>query len=71
MVVVMLFLTKKAGTFPPVNLAALEKNCKNKLNIPAVAPLAGKFDLVVVGEGIAGMSAAVSAARLGMKVSKS
>ena len=63
-----IYFTKKAGAVPPSNLAALEKFRKNKLNIPAVAPLAGKYDLVVVGAGIAGMSAAVSAARLGMKV---
>lgn len=41
---------------------------RQKLNLPAVAPSAGQFDLVVVGAGIAGMSAAVSAARLGCKV---
>ena len=36
--------------------------------MPDEAPVAGEYDLVVVGAGIAGMSAAVSAGRLGCKV---
>ena len=63
-----IYFTKTAGAVPPSSLAALEKFRKNKLNLPAVPPIAGTFDLVVVGGGIAGMSAAVSAGRLGMKV---
>ena len=38
------------------------------LGQPATPPDAGKFDLVVVGGGIAGTAAALSAARLGAKV---
>jgi len=37
-------------------------------NIPDLAPSAGKFDLVVVGGGVAGTCSALSAARLGLKV---
>lgn len=63
-----IYFTKTAGSVPPSELAALDQFRRNKLAIPTVAPSAGKFDLVVVGAGIAGMSAAVSAGRLGMKV---
>ena len=38
------------------------------LGLPEVPPEAGAFDLVVTGGGVAGISAAVSAARLGLKV---
>lgn len=39
---------------------------KKKDNVPAIK--SGKFDLVVVGGGVAGITATVSAARLGLKV---
>jgi hypothetical protein len=38
------------------------------LRLPETPPLAGEFDLVVVGGGVAGTCAAVSAARLGLRV---
>jgi len=38
------------------------------LGLPEVPPSAGQFDVVVVGGGIAGCSAALSAARLGLQV---
>ncbi len=38
------------------------------LGLPEVPPSAGQFDAVVVGGGIAGCSAALSAARLGLQV---
>ena len=63
-----IYFTKEAGKVPPTDIAALDKFRRAKLHTPAVAPLAGEYDLVVVGAGIAGMSAAVSAARLGLKV---
>lgn len=63
-----IYFTTEEGTVPPSDVAALEKFRREKLNLPAEAPLAGEYDLVVVGAGIAGMSAAVSAARLGCKV---
>lgn len=63
-----IYFTTEEGAVPPSDVAALEKFRRVKLNLPAEAPLAGEYDLVVVGAGIAGMSAAVSAARLGCKV---
>ena len=63
-----IYFTKKSGAVPPKDVMALDQFRRTKLNIPSVAPVAGNYDLVVVGAGIAGMSAAVSAARLGLKV---
>lgn len=63
-----IYFTTKEGAVPPSDVASLEKFRREKLNLPAEAPLAGEYDLVVVGAGIAGMSAAVSAAQLGCKV---
>lgn len=63
-----IYFTTEERAVPPSDVAALEKFRREKLNLPAEAPLAGEYDLVVVGAGIAGMSAAVSAARLGCKV---
>ena len=63
-----IYFTTEEGAVPPSDVTALEKFRREKLNLPVEAPLAGEYDLVVVGAGIAGMSAAVSAARLGCKV---
>jgi len=41
---------------------------KKLLGLPATPPSAGRFDLVVVGGGVAGCSAALTAARLGLDV---
>jgi hypothetical protein len=41
---------------------------RSLLRLPATPPRAGDFDLVVVGGGLAGCSAAVAAARLGLEV---
>ena len=49
----------------PVKLAAFRKMA---LRLPEVPESAGKFDLVVIGGGMAGTCAAISAARLGVKV---
>ncbi len=55
--------------FKPANeLNALDAFRKKMLGLPALPQNAGKFDLVVVGGGIAGTCAAISAARLGVKV---
>jgi hypothetical protein len=62
-----LFFTKE-GTPPPNTLAALDKFRKKQLNIPRDPEKAGEFDLVVIGGGIAGTTAAISAARLGLQV---
>ncbi len=53
---------------PPNELESLTVFRKDKLKLPDVAPNAGEFDLVVVGGGIAGTTAALTAARLGLKV---
>ena len=55
-------------TPPPDDLVALYKFRKEMLNLPAEPVNAGNYDLVVVGGGIAGTCAAISAARLGLKV---
>ena len=62
-----IYFTTEQGAVPPTEVKALEAFRRKALDLPDVAPDAGDFDLVVVG-GIAGMSAAVSAARLGCKV---
>lgn len=63
-----LYFTTDPNDMPPSDLESLSVFRHKLLHLPDSAPLAGKFDLVVVGAGIAGMSAAVSAARLGCKV---
>ena len=63
-----IYFTKEEGDVPPTEAKALEAFRRKALNLQAVAPSAGNFDLVVVGGGVAGLSAAVSAARLGCKV---
>jgi hypothetical protein len=49
----------------PVKLASFRRKA---LKIPTEPESAGKFDLVVIGGGMAGTCAAISAARLGVKV---
>lgn len=63
-----IYFTKDETHVPPSDMAELEQFRRRLLRLPDEAPLAGQYDLVVVGAGIAGMSAAVSAARLGCKV---
>lgn len=53
---------------PPNELEGLTAFRKEKLGLPEVVPNAGKFDFVVVGGGVAGTTAALTAARLGLKV---
>jgi hypothetical protein len=55
-------------TPPPSEPLALEKFRKQRLNIPEEPGNGGQFDLVVVGGGVAGTTAAIAAARLGIKV---
>ena len=57
-----------AAFTPPNEPAALEKFRRTALGLPAQPDAGGTFDLVVVGGGIAGTSAAVSAARQGLTV---
>src|SRR5262249_12248578 len=62
-----LFTTDNELTPPNAGLAMVEFRRK-LLDLPAEPVNAGNFDFVVVGGGIAGSCAAVTAARLGLKV---
>lgn len=53
---------------PPNDDPALQRFRRTLLGQPETPPEAGSYDLVVVGGGMAGCCAAVSAARLGCKV---
>jgi hypothetical protein len=53
---------------PPNDLATLTKFRRTTLNHPKTPDEGGRYDLVVVGGGISGTCAAVSAARQGLKV---
>ncbi|SEK45585.1 FAD dependent oxidoreductase [Olivibacter domesticus] len=53
---------------PPNELVALDKLRNELLGLRAGLKEMGDFDLVVVGGGVAGTCAAISAARLGLKV---
>jgi hypothetical protein len=53
---------------PPNDLAALTGFRRQALGLPEVPEDGGEYDLVVVGGGIAGTCAALSGARLGLKV---
>jgi len=63
-----LILTADAAFTPPEDPAALASFRKQALNLPATPPTVGRFDLVVTGGGVAGVSAAVAAARQGLSV---
>lgn len=56
------------GYQPPNALRAMTVWRKRLLPVPAEPRDAGKFDLVVVGGGFAGIGASVAAARLGLRV---
>ena len=58
----------KGATPPPNDLKALEKFRKKQLGIPKKPTDAGQFDLVVIGGGVAGITASISAVRLGLRV---
>lgn len=63
-----IYFTTDKNDVPPSDAVALLAFRKEKLGIPREPQMVDGFDFVVVGGGIAGMSAAVSAARLGLKV---
>lgn len=62
-----IWLTTDEGDVPPSDVPALDTFRRGKLGRGA-PEVKSSYDLVVVGGGIAGMSAAVSSARLGCKV---
>ena len=59
---------KDAAFLPPNDVPTLNKFRDAQLGIPATPEDGGTFDLVVVGGGVAGTAAAVSAARNGLTV---
>ncbi|MDR3261400.1 MAG: FAD-dependent oxidoreductase, partial [Tannerella sp.] len=63
-----IYFTTEQGSLPPSSVRELETFRREALQLPDEPATAGKYDLVVVGGGIAGISAAVGAARLGCKV---
>lgn len=60
--------SKDAGLEPPDEGDALRAFRRHHLGLPDTPPNAGEFDFVVVGGGMAGTCAAISAARLGVNV---
>ena len=62
------YFTTDAAEIPPAEPAALEAFRRRLNGLPDTPASAGNYDLVVVGGGVAGISAAVTAARLGCRV---
>ncbi|MDX9880456.1 MAG: FAD-dependent oxidoreductase [Prolixibacteraceae bacterium] len=63
-----LFFTQDPNFIPPSGKTEMAAWRKRTLGLPAQPEPAGTFDFVVVGGGMAGTCAAISAARLGVKV---
>ena len=63
-----LYFTTEANQMPPSAAEELALFRRKALNLPDNPPTKDGYYLVVVGGGVAGISAAVSAARLGCKV---
>lgn len=61
-------LFTKSNRVPDNSVEGFRALRKKLLGLPSKAEYRGKFDFVVVGGGVAGMCAAVAAARLGSKV---
>jgi hypothetical protein len=62
------FFCQDAGFTPPDEASALARFRRAALGLPEEPEDGGEFDLVVVGGGVAGTSAALSAARQGLRV---
>ena len=63
-----LWLSQEAGAVPPEDVPALEAFRRSHGALPTEPADGGEYDFVVIGGGVAGMCAAVSAARFGCKV---
>lgn len=63
-----IIFSKDSEFIPPNETAGLAEFRRSHLGYSKKPTIAGNFDLVVVGGGIAGITSAVSAARLGCKV---
>lgn len=63
-----LFFTKDKNFIPPSEKTEMAAWRKQMLGLPDNPESAGTFDFVIVGGGMAGTCAAISAARLGVKV---
>ena len=63
-----IYFTTDLAAAPPSDAAPLAKWRRKVLGLPEKPVEAGKFDLVVVGGGYAGLGSAISAARMGCKV---
>ncbi|MDH6358522.1 FAD-dependent oxidoreductase [Parabacteroides sp. PF5-9] len=63
-----IYFTTQKGNIPPSDQEELAAFRKKMSGFPDIPKESGSYDLVVIGGGIAGISAAVSAARLGCKV---
>lgn len=61
-------LTRSISTTLPNDLKGLQSFRKKLLGLPDKPDNAGQYDLVIVGAGIAGMTAAIKGAREGLKV---
>ncbi len=63
-----IYFTTKKNDVPPSDYKAMMQWRKELLHIPEQPKLAGNYDLVVTGGGMAGICTAVVAARQGLKV---
>lgn len=63
-----ILLTQDMDYIPPTDINELRILRKRLLGLPESPKMAGNYDLVVVGAGVAGCTAAMTAARLGLKV---